>query len=77
MIFEIWCIYRSVMMKFRDIRFAITDRITIMLIGMIKIINPYKNNSLSYELHTVADMYDTRPEGCWGYQQPPEEEWTK
>lgn len=48
-------------MKYSAIRWP-TER----LLRLVFRLNRYKNNSLAYKLHSLADYYDTRPRGEWG-----------
>lgn len=47
-------------MKIRDCKLWLCDKITRILIYIIKKINPYKDNSLSFRLEELADKFSTR-----------------
>jgi len=43
----------------------VTGHVTVLLLQIIKLLNPSKDRSLSFRLHGIADEYDTRPTGEW------------
>lgn len=51
---------------YKDIKYKLQVKTTLLLIHSIVRINPYKDNSLAKILHSLADKYDTRPSNKWG-----------
>ena len=49
----------------RRARYAVCDFLTAWLLKLLRVLNPYKDNGLSQQLHDIADEYDTRPTGEW------------
>lgn len=43
----------------------IRELITNLCIRILCFVNREKDNGLSYHLHGIADLYNTRPEGKW------------
>ena len=48
-----------------ELRESVRSMTTQVLLWAIRVINPSRDQILSFTLHKIADHYDTRPEGRW------------
>ena len=48
-----------------ELKESLRDHAIKFLLWALGRIEPCKNNTLSYQLHKIADQYDTMPTGKW------------